>query len=147
MRRFSRPSRTISASSTRCDVRRKCGLRTKVLTSLTQVFTLHEEESCPVEGVVNIKFGKRATFKSVFDVANANSNAGDLLVIANSDIYFDETLEALGVPEKDLCVTLTRYEPDGTLYTDDLKGSQDSWIFQSPIATPEKSDFYFGVRS
>jgi hypothetical protein len=109
------------------------------------VFTLHEEDHCPVEGVVNIKFGKRATFKTVFDVANANSEKGDLLVIANSDIYFDETLQNLGVPEKDLCVTLTRYEPDGSLYTDDLKGSQDSWIFQSPIATPEKSDFHFGV--
>jgi hypothetical protein len=109
-----------------------------------KVVTVHDGPQCPIEGVINIDISKRATFKTLFEIANSFSKPGDTVVVSNSDIYFDSSLSNLGVLDSNTCVTLTRYE-DGTLYTDDLKGSQDSWIFTSPIRVPEKSDFFFGI--
>ncbi len=110
-----------------------------------KVFVAYEVDPCPIEGVTNIDLGQRATFKKLFEIANEKSRPGDTVVICNSDIYFDETFDRLGTLDAKTCVSLTRYE-DGELYADDFKGSQDSWIFTSPIRVPEKSDFFFGVR-
>jgi hypothetical protein len=108
------------------------------------VFVAYEFDACPVEGVINVPIGQRGTFRKLFELANENSQPGDIVVISNSDIYFDETLDNLGQLTPKDCVSLTRYE-DGKLFAGDPKGSQDTWIFSSPIRIPKQCDFYFGV--
>ena len=77
----------------------------------------------------------RLTYADAF----CNFKAGVYNILANSDIYFDETLSQLtaeapdSYPRHNFLITLTRYElPDVQLYPEP-KYSQDSWIIYGQI--------------
>ena len=58
-------------------------------------------------------------------------------ILANSDIYFDETLSQLMAPDSyprdNFLIALTRYELPGMQLYPEPKYSQDSWIFYGQI--------------
>jgi len=82
--------------------------------------------------IISIK--KRPTFRHYFDFVNTILNK-ELVIIANTDIFFDETLGLLeNYSFKNFVFALTRYnvpEYNGKWKRHNL--SFDSWIFKAPL--------------
>lgn len=89
---------------------------------------------------------RRPTFQTFFDYANHHF-PGRRCIVANADIIFDGTLSLLNTLDlEQRFVALTRWDEqlDGSLRFFDNVGSQDTWVFQTPI--PIKNAFlYLGV--
>lgn len=88
----------------------------------------------------------RPSFSDLLKIANAEIANEDICIFANSDIYFDETLEAIKQLKHRECWALSRWNrlSDGTLKLLDFPGTQDAWIFRGP--PPQvKANFLFGV--
>src|SRR5574339_448169 len=87
--------------------------------------------------ITPIMINIRPTYHSYFETANRMITDRDsIAVIANSDIYFDESLCYLDrVDMTDKCFALTRYDvnQDGTNKFFNRRDSQDTWIFKVPI--------------
>lgn len=91
---------------------------------------------------------KRLSFLYAISYANRNF-PGKICMLANSDIYYDETLSKLNTIPTEIWpntfLAISRYN-DGKLQPS-CAGSQDTWIFQSPTSfDPEKDcNFNFGI--
>lgn len=83
----------------------------------------------------------RPAFRQMFHIANEKF-AGEVIVIANSDITFDESIRRLGKLARGTFVALTRWENKNQFYG--RKDSQDAWVFRAPIAEVE-ADFTLGL--
>ena len=86
---------------------------------------------------IKLSFVKgRTTFGQCFNIANT-SYPNQNIIIANADIYFNETLNYLDeydLSDKFLCLTRWDVEPNGNLkYFANSIGSYDVWIFKTPI--------------
>lgn len=95
-----------------------------------------------------IPHGRRLTFNFLFDYARQN-HAGMDVCVANTDIYFDETLGLLeSEPLEGQLFCLTRWEAreDGSLQLFDFPLSQDAWIFEAPLPRIN-ADFFLGKPS
>lgn len=81
-------------------------------------------------------------FSVLFDYANKNYK-NEIVIIANADIYFDETLAKVDDVklERDILLFLTRYIFDYGDIRLQNPGSFDSYIFRSPIKS-----FYHGIK-
>ena len=91
----------------------------------------------PYIGYINDE-GKRTTYQDVFDRINFHIDRDGLdgiSVVANSDIYFDETIKLCSKITQDECYALTRYNVLGEekIEFEDTPGSQDVWIFRGKI--------------
>lgn len=89
---------------------------------------------------------RRTSYKDFFDRANQKL-AGRRVIIANADIYFDESLAHLNVVPLDgklLCLSRWDVHADGTSHLFAHTYSQDAWIFQAPIR-PFKNDLLIGT--
>jgi hypothetical protein len=87
---------------------------------------------------------ERLTYKQLFELTNEYPDC--INVIANSDIYFDETiLYARFMGEND-CYALSRwdYKENGLAVLLDRKDSQDAWIFNG-AAKVNNCDFFLGI--
>ena len=86
---------------------------------------------------------KRLKYKCAIEFINKNL-AGELCVMANSDIYFDDSLKHLnGYNMTNKLLALSRYD-NGILFNNVY--SQDSWFFKSPLnVNLNKVDFCFGI--
>ena len=87
----------------------------------------------------------RPTFSDFFRYIKAYSKPGEINIIANSDIYFDATLQILeSLYNKNLCLALSRSDLIcGELKPWHSRDSQDAWIF---FGKPRNiyGDFYLG---
>lgn len=89
----------------------------------------------------------RPTFYDFTNWINALSKSGDIAIIANSDIYFDGTLELVRDMKPGDCYALSRIDvtekgPKPFFRAD----SQDVWIFRTPIKLlPNLAHFTLGV--
>jgi hypothetical protein len=101
--------------------------------------------------IINIK--GRPTFTDFFHVASKFPE--DVNVIANLDIYFDESLELAQWITEDVAYCLTRHEDDGLgniitfkekHYGHPGEWSQDAWIFTGTKILDIKADFCLGER-
>lgn len=86
-----------------------------------------------------VKLQKRPEYIDFFNIGNREIHEGKIIVISNSDIFYDETIkESYNFLEKSGFLALTRYEYD---IKDDSSimimgcDSQDSWVYRSPIET------------
>lgn len=94
---------------------------------------------------------KRLSFLYAISYANLNF-PGKICMLANSDIYYDETLSKLDTipterwPNTFLAISRYNDHDDGKIQNG-AAGSQDTWIFQSPTSFgPEKDcNFNFGI--
>jgi len=79
--------------------------------------------------------GPRTTYQTMFDEINKVTGPDDVNIIANSDIYFDETIELAEHISHGECYALTRWNvgKGKELTFEDTPGSQDVWIFRGPI--------------
>lgn len=97
--------------------------------------------------------GERLTYEAAFRYANAaDTPSGNIWILANADIYFDETLnEALSCDMTDTVFALSRYECDSAggvamLPVDQARGGQDSWFFTTPLRTEQMfTSFFLGI--
>jgi hypothetical protein len=100
------------------------------------VYVLHASRVSvpPHAKLVSVFLEGRPKFSDFFTAINARSQAGDLNVIANSDIVFDASLAKLqGLQEGD-AVCLSRHEPDGTVWMGENTGfGSDTWAFRGKV--------------
>ena len=92
-------------------------------------------------------WARRPTFRDLFDLVARTTAAGDINIVANSDIFFDGGLRVLRFIDWPRTVlALTRWDvlEDGTLRFFERHDSQDSWIFQGPLAGFAGGDFAIG---
>ena len=94
----------------------------------------------------------KPTFNQLFAIAN-ELYAGDLILIANSDIHYDDSLALIeDIEFEKTLISLSRYnkskEGDWTLITLDSGlpnyFSFDTWIFKSPFLTELNLEFELG---
>lgn len=82
-----------------------------------------------------VAHGRRLTFSYLFEHANRHL-AGSVVIIANADIFFDETLALLDdAPLSGDLLCLSRWDesPAGAPVHFDRPDSQDAWIFEAPL--------------
>jgi hypothetical protein len=105
-------------------------------------------ERFPVLGHAKIRlleYGRRIRYSQLFKYANLHLK-GTIFIVANADIFFDETLalleeEPLG--GRMLCLSRWDQAADGTIRHFEWPDSQDAWIFETPIP-PIAADFCLG---
>lgn len=86
------------------------------------------------------------TFREFFAAANRVAATDDISVIANSDIFFDDTLKHAALLARGECFALSRWNVTGNggAELDDRSDSQDAWIFRGSIADVA-ANFTMGV--
>lgn len=92
---------------------------------------------------------KRPTYKMFFDFINQTVSDDHISMIANTDIFFDETINLLDEIEmKNTCVALSRwhYHKDHSIALHNEKFSQDVWIFKGKIKPITFCSFFLGIR-
>jgi hypothetical protein len=98
-----------------------------------------------------MRVGSRPTYEDFFNMANKWARQDDIHIIANSDIFFNESLSLLdAVDMNGNCIALTRYdvlslETGGVKFNGNI-GSQDVWIFKGTIRPIHGSNFQMGKR-
>lgn len=99
-----------------------------------------------IERIIVINRDKRCTYGDFFDSMKAYPK--DINIIANADIYFDNTIEKANDIDQNECFALTRWEfINGNVITFNQRHgkpsppewSQDAWIFKGSI---DPKDFY-----
>jgi hypothetical protein len=114
---------------------------------IDNIFLIVEGEvKLPVSGKLIIVNAERPTYRNFFDLVNDTvTSANDISIIANSDIYFNDTLAQLDIKERQ-CVALSRWDKrkDG-LRLHNERFSQDTWIFKGKIRNVRFCDFYLGI--
>jgi hypothetical protein len=103
----------------------------------------------PLLNVVILECAKKPSYQFFFDQINRLSEPEDINIIANSDIFFDQTISLTSHLGRKQIYTLSRWEcprnnPDNaTLY--DRQDSQDTWIVRGKIEGVY-GDFTLGTR-
>jgi hypothetical protein len=110
-----------------------------------------EHLRCDLKAPVLVKLDfvphrRRLRFDELFDYANQRF-PGSGVIIANGDIWFDETLTALeneSLSGRMLC--LSRWDEDaaGALHHFDRPDSQDAWVFEPPLPKIA-AEFFLGT--
>jgi hypothetical protein len=93
-----------------------------------------------------VELGRRATYRDLFDYANAHL-AGRRVVVANADIHFGDDLarlDAYDLAGKMLCLSRWDVQWDGSARFFEHGESQDAWIFDAPISA-FPCEFQLGV--
>ena len=104
-----------------------------------------EERPIQSEKIEYITIQGDVTYQTFFDYAKENLY-GEICIVANSDIFFDDTLEELKseqLQDKFLCLTRWNLNPNGTLefYSPEYgpETSQDVWIFKGGVEILESN--------
>lgn len=92
--------------------------------------------------------GHRLTYMDVMKTIRDRVPAGDFVVFANSDIYFDTSLRycwGVGMTEKSICMALLRWEESTGELFGPRADSQDAWIVaRDTVAGMTLNDDDFG---
>lgn len=86
----------------------------------------------------------RLTYKQIFELTNEYPDC--INVIANSDIYFNETILFSRFMREDDCYALSRwdYQENGLAVLFDRKDSQDAWVFNGAVKV-KGGEFFMGI--
>lgn len=129
----------------------ECLERNLALTQIDQVCMLLEETATPVAEqakLITRPIAVRPKYSDFFHWANELVEAdSDVTVIANSDIWFDDSISFLARSlHAGQCAALARWDlqSDGSLRLFDVSYSQDVWVFRGSIR-PVDSDFPTGI--
>jgi len=90
---------------------------------------------------------ERLKFNFFFNKINKITSDNDINIIANSDIYFDETIQLTAGMTHNDCYALSRWDVTraGTAAHMDRRDSQDVWIVRGKVRNVF-GDFYLGYR-
>lgn len=104
------------------------------------------------EKIIFVKINDRPTYYDYFKYTHDNLPENEIIVIANSDIYFDSSLRVLHseLGNNDV-FAITRWGADGNIIDGDniklyanAKCSQDVWIYRNSVKNLESMDCKFG---
>jgi hypothetical protein len=103
--------------------------------------------SNPLLNVVVLNSQERLKYTDYFRVINQYSSGSDINIIANSDIFFDNTISLTVNMTYKSIYALSRWDwsPDGSSKHFNRKDSQDCWIVKGPI-TDVNGEFFLGYR-
>jgi len=125
-----------------------CCLNNNILGDKIDHIYAYSEHPYPLSNdKVTMKYDGRPTYQNLINWANDISKPDDVVVIANSDIYFDDTLNwAHNVPMEMTCLALSRWDvaPNMSKKLFAYEHSQDSWIFKGKIKLTGAS-YYMGL--
>jgi hypothetical protein len=114
---------------------------------IDNIFLIVEGEvKLPINGKLIIIEENRPTYRNFFDLINDTvRSVNDISIIANTDIYFNDTLQLIDLREKQ-CIALSRWDKrkDG-LRLHNERYSQDTWIFKGKIRNVRFCDFFMGI--
>ncbi len=93
---------------------------------------------------VSLPASGRLTFGMAFQWANENLTEGEVLMIANSDIFFDDSLNVVDkyLPESaKTSLLLSRWNVKSEIecHLFPVPGSQDTWMFRMPLQLAEST--------
>lgn len=136
---------------TRIEELRRCLQINIACDAITTIHVLREPSSrpLPINSKLKVRdINTRPRYIDFFDWSKElESNNSEIVVIANCDIYFDETLSVFAKALKDgQCAALARWDvlPDSDPVLFDRNDSQDVWIFRGPVKEIN-GDFSVGV--
>ena len=92
--------------------------------------------------IKEIRMERRPTFKEYFD--KINEMHSEISIIANADIYFDESLAYIKYIKGNDCFALTRWEGTENAKYFEKPDSQDVWIFRGLINPSVHAEFELG---
>lgn len=105
--------------------------------------------------VISIPLTKRLNYADYFEYAKNNIPQDDIIVLSNSDIYFDDTVAKVASFDLDKNIlALTRWSSNGGDDGNRLENgiikfysnhvcSQDVWVWKNPLSNFEKVDCNF----
>jgi len=107
---------------------------------------LKKNLSNPSFNVVLFESQSRVRYQDFFDFINKYSADDDINVIANLDIYFDETIDLCRDMEKNSFYALSRWDVKKNRIVAHYARaeSQDVWVFKGKVNI--KGDFFLGLR-
>ena len=119
---------------------------------INQIILLHEEKlDIPHHPKVKeIIVGKRLTYKMAFDWAEEHIPSGEIVMLANSDMWFDDTINKIkSIDFSNTVVALSRYDlnknNEWVIISETPQYSQDTWIYENPIKLNHDSNLTMGV--
>ena len=91
----------------------------------------------------------RESYRHIFEVAAKKVPAGDLVILANLDIFFDDSLKYLerftGWQNTVMALTRWNCQPNGRSRPFRVDNSQDVWIWRTPLnSSGMEADFCLG---
>merc|ERR1711871_1722031 len=98
----------------------------------------------------SVIIGSRLQFSDAFEYANVNLK-GEIVIVANADIYFDSTLNELVDSRLDIdfrghVLALLKWKKHfGSISINLRTDSQDAWIFQPPLHSSVINKVKFNV--
>lgn len=96
--------------------------------------------------VVVIHSDDKPTFQSMFDKVNAVAGPDDISIVANADIYFDNSVSFAKMINANQAYALTSWNTTGSqsfAMPEPGVNNQDAWVFRGKIR-PVKADFQMG---
>jgi len=89
----------------------------------------------PYLNFIPITSQNRMTFGDFFSICNSYSNEDDVSIVANLDIYFDETIRLAEKIKRNNFWALGRWDvkKDGTIVHACRPDSQDAWFVKGPF--------------
>lgn len=120
-----------------------------VCSALTEIIVFSENANFDLqhENIKVVPVNSRPSYSQFFEYVNEIVRPGEVSIIANGDIYFDERVRALEYISMDnTCLALSRWNiaSDGSPRLFNRLDSQDCWIFRGRIK-PVTADFCLGV--
>ncbi len=117
---------------------------------IDRIYLILQGEDKPIlpktDKIEYVHLGKRPQFSDFFEITNSFDQTNIRFIIANSDIYFDETLSLLNkISRNNRIITLTRWDLqyDGSLVFYNKYLSQDTWIYTGKI-NPQIGRYFIG---
>lgn len=107
---------------------------------------LFAEAEPPQSPKIEIVSNKRPQYRDFFNLICERANQHDISIIANSDIYFDGSLNKILLNGK-TAIALSRWDvkPGQSPKLHNCSGSQDAWIFLGKVLRVRYSEFYLGI--
>lgn len=137
----------LEKNKSRADELRYCLQKNISNAQISKIVLLCENELAQVDSdkLEEILINKRPKFSDFVRVANRESE-NDVKIIANSDIYFDDTLKiAKDSLKKHEVYCLTRWDEEkGIIQFYNNFKSQDAWFFQGKL-TENIGDYFMGL--
>lgn len=104
-----------------------------------------DEEITRHKKIHKVHVKSRPSFAVFFEYINSITRPEDVSIVANSDIYFDDTLSLLGKYSDTFALALCRYDikKDKVVFMNSWD-SQDTWVFKGKVREVPDSDFSLG---
>ena len=127
----------------------RCIHNTYASKEVDEIVVLREKHA-PLNDLPSIYYKNilhRPTYNDFFEFANVFAKKGDIVIIANTDIYPEQgTKKYLSNLKENECYALSRWDEDtnGKKTLLNQRDTADVWIFRAPIKKIE-GDFYLGM--